>query len=138
MAGDHIPAEEGVLLHDGDVLLARAEAELGLAHDELLEEHAARRGHVGREGDVEVPRVHAEDLPLQLELVRRVEWRATREQLVHEHAKRPEVGGGIVPLLLDDLGRHAEECALHREGALLLEQLGDIKVGHAHVALAVE
>ena len=55
-------AEEGVRLEKRQVGAAGAEAVLGVADEELREQHPARGGNVGGEVEVGVVGVEAEDL----------------------------------------------------------------------------
>jgi hypothetical protein len=55
-----------VRLDERHVLLARPKPMLGVAHEELCEEHAAGGGHIGGEEEGDLRRVDAEYAPLEL------------------------------------------------------------------------
>mmetsp|Transcript_14195 Transcript_14195/g.36791 ORF Transcript_14195/g.36791 Transcript_14195/m.36791 type:complete len:261 (-) Transcript_14195:1694-2476(-) len=84
-----------------------------------------------------VRHVLCEDVVVDIHRVLRLERRVPRDELKDEHAKGPPVGGTIVPLVLDDLGR--EVVGRAAEGVRLrLHNLGKAKVHDLDVAVGIE
>ena len=66
LSKSRVVSSEGARLDKRYVLLARSEPMLGVAHEELREEHSAGGGHVGGEEEGDLARVDAEYAPLEL------------------------------------------------------------------------